>query len=252
MGLFGKKPSQEDKDRAANVFAERDKQPITSADTSGVEDRIFGYNKLQGAETVKPKEEAPSAPVNRIDELRRIRDERANPTTPESRFDKQVDADARSAADQYMSARKNVLDSTGIARPAGPSAEERAEMAQHGMERVDSIVGGIKNKQFLTNVDDELGDDLGEKKAPKQAAANMDAAEIHAATAKFRNVGFFTETEVDTEKKVLTEDEKLERDLDELEHAEQAIKSFTNVGFRNPIAESKVVGEEIKEEEEGN
>jgi len=251
MGLFGKKPSQEDKDRAANVFAERDKQPISSADTSGVEDRIFGYNKPQGAETLKPKEEAPSAPVNRIDELRKIREERANPTKPEDRFDKQADTDARSAAATYMDTRKNMLGSEGIARPTGPSAEERAEMQRQGMTQLDSVVGNIKNKQFLTDVDAELGDDFGDKKAPKAAAANMDADEVQAATARFRNVGFFTET-IAEDKKVLTEDEKLEQDLDELEHAEQAIKSFTNVGFRNPIAESQTVGEEIKEEEEGS
>ena len=250
MGLFGKKPSQEDKERAANVFAERDKQPANTGG-DGVEDRIFGYNKLKGAETVK-QQEAPGAPVDRIAELRRIREARNADPTATQFVDKKADAEARGAADAYMTARKNIIDSTGIARSGGMSAEERAEVERQGMGMLGSITDGIKNKQFLTEVDEEVGEILaGKRAAGNKDADNLKEDEVQAATARFRNVGFFTETEVDEYKQVLTEEEKLERDLDELEHAEAAIKSFTNIGFRNQsLGESQVVGEEINEEEE--
>ena len=252
MGLFGKKPSQEDKDRASSAFAQRDTQPANTGG-DGVEDRILGYNKLKGAETVKPKEVAPGAPVDRIAELRKIRE--ARNAGEVQTFDRKADVEALSTADQYVTARKNILDSTGIQRKEGISAEERAAVERQGMGMLDSITEGIKNKQFLTEVDEEIGEILAEKKAATKALRpediNLSKEEVDAATSKFRNVGFFTETEVDESKKVLSAEEKLEQDLDELEHAEQAIKSFTNVGFRNQTVDSSVVGEEINEEEEG-
>ena len=254
MGLFGKKPSQEDKDRAASVFADRDKGPVNTGG-DGVEDRILGYNTLKGAETLKPAQKDPAAPVDRIAELRRIRAEGKDAATQYKQVvDAKADAEARSAADEYMTARKNILDSAGIARGEQLSAEERAEIERQGMGTLGNITDGIKNKQFLTEVDAEIGEILAEKKAATKALRpediNLSEKEVDAATAKFRNVGFFTETEVDESKKVLTGSEKLEQDLEELDHAEQAIKSFTNIGFRNQSLE-QVVGEEIKEEEEG-
>jgi len=248
MGLFGKKkPSQEDANRAANVFAERDKQPAESTMGNGVEDRIFGYTSHKGADAVKAEATA-HLPTDRISELRRIRDERSDETkAAQAAAAQQVDQDGKSAADVYMTARKNILDSTGIQRSEGPSAEERAQTTQHGMNTLGDIVSGIKNEQFFNT---KVEADIGGSVEKKPAAENMDTNEVAAATAKFRNVGFFTETEVDESKPTLTKEEQLERDLDELDHAEKAIASFTNVGFKNP---SQPVSEEINEvtEEEG-
>lgn len=250
MGLFGKKkPSQEDASRASNIFAERDKQPQATEGGGGVEDRIFGYTSHKGADEVKAQSVA-HLPTDRISELRRIRESRVDTTAAEEA--KKIDEEGRSAADVYMTARKNIIDSTGIQKSEQPSAEDRAEIERRGMNTLDNIVSGIKNKQFLTEVDEEVGEILEQKRAAKsetQAADNLAADEVAAATAKFRNVGFFTETEVDETKKVLTADEKLEKDLDELEFAEKAIASFTNVGFQNRnLGASPTAGEEVSEE----
>lgn len=248
MGLFGKKPvNQSGGKSAADVFAERDKGHMDTGDAD-MANRITGYNTLKGAETVRAKQAAaaPPPPSGRIEELREIREKRAR---GEDYEEKQAQAKAaeitaasvadKSAASDAITARKNLLSSDGIKRREGPSEEERAAIQRSGMSTLNNVTDGIKNKQFLTEVNEEIGEILQEKRAAiaaqKPEDKNLTVNEVGAATAKFRNVGFFTETEVFEGTHVKTEEEKLHQELEELESAEQAIRSMTNVGFRNQV-----------------
>jgi hypothetical protein len=252
VGLFGKKkPTQEDANRAANVFAEREKQPTETAG-GGVEDRIMGYTTHKGAEAIKAEATA-HLPTDRISELRRIRDGRNEDKTEEIAAKKQASDEAKSTADVYIAARQNMMGSAGITpRVDEPTAEERAQTEQKGMEALESIVSSIKNESFATGVTEEIGETFTGTKAPDPGGTdNLAEDEVAKATARFRNVGFFTETEP-VEQKVLTAEEKLEKDLDELDSAEKAIASFTNLGFQNKsTTESQTTGEEISEQPEG-
>ena len=251
MGLFSKKPvPQSDKDRASNAFADRDKQTVSSDD--GVADRIFGYNTLKGAETLhKVGQAQPGQPVDRIEELRRIRDaqqrDKEFETSGQISARAQADAAARSAAGDAITARKNLISSDGIARRSELSAEERAVIERQGMSHLGGITDTLKNKNLLTEIEG-LGD--------TNNTSNLDDGEIDNRTAAFRNVGFITETEVDEYTRPLTDAEKLDKDLEELESAEKAISSFTNFGFRNNVVSSAMREEIVKEkkdedEEEG-
>lgn len=236
MGLFGKKPvSQSDKDLASSAFADREKKH-SGATNDGVENRIFGYNKVHGAETLKPVQSA----GGRIEELRNIRNSRQNDNGKQVNANEQLDAAGRTAASDAISARKNLVSSDGIARRTELSAEERAEISRQGMGSLGGITNALKNKNLLTEI--EGLDDT-------RNVDNLDRSEIDSRTAAFRNAKFFTETETDEYKRTLTAEEKLEQDLEELESAEKAISSFSNVGFRNHGVSSAL--EEIVEKEGG-
>ena len=266
MGLFGKKPEQPAGKSAADVFAARDKQPVETGDEQTAE-RILGYNTLKGAEHIAAQKTAaatPPPPVDRIEELRRIREARARGENYDDEQAKakaallsRADAADRSAASDAITARQNLLSSDGIKRREGPTEEERAAIEAKGMSTLGNITDGIKNKQFLTEVNEEIGEILGEKRAAaaqRPEDKNLNEDEVNAATSKFRNVGFFTETEVFEEKRKLTIDEELE----ELESAEKAMAVLKNVGFQSQVQKvdnlvGDALGDELGEtpEEEG-
>lgn len=243
MGIFGKKVSQTDKNLAANAFADREK-PSVSTEGDGVENRIFGYNKLKGAETLQQTKAQESSPT-RIEELRRIRDaqqrDKVYDAGKKSNASEQADAAAKAVAGDAITARKNLISSNGIARRKELSAEERAEIERQGMGALGGVTDALQNKKLLTEIDDI--------ERTGKAGENLSSSEIGVRTAAFRNIGFITETEAEY-RRPLTEEEKLEQDIEELESAEKAIMSFTNAGFRNQNQGiSNKLGEETVEEE---
>jgi len=238
MGLFNKnKPKESDVNKAADAFAAKDKRPPDTGDDGGkTAERVLGYSKPTGAETLtRPA----GVPLSNIENLKRVREERKNIGKPAAILP--TDEGSKIAAADAIAARKNIYGSSGMS--AGPqlSAAERAEIAQKGKAELDSIVSNIKNEALLTEV--------GKYQSGNKAVAkNLSETEVDSATARFRNIGFITETQDD--KKHLTAAEKLEQDLEELDSAEQAIASFTNLGFRNKIEDADL-NENTNEEEEG-
>lgn len=226
MGFFNKKVSNSDKNQAANAFAGKEKQVSTASD-DGTADRILGYNKLKGAESLH------EVPGDRVEELRRIREaQRQHGNDDEQR--RAAEDRAKAAAGDAISARKNLLNSDGITRRTELSAEERASIERQGMSALGGVTEVYQNKKLLTEIEG-LGD--------TDHSANLDAYEIDGKTAIFRNAGFITETEAEYSRP-LTAEEKLKQELDELESAETAISSFTNVGFRHQSAPSHLIEEE--------
>lgn len=226
MGFFNKKVPNSDKNQAAKAFADREK-PLPAASDNGTADRILGYNKLKGAESLH------EVPGDRVEELRRIREaQKQHGNNDEQR--RAAEERAKAAAGDAISARKNLLNSDGIARRAEPSAEELATIARQGMNALGGVTDVYQNKKLLTEIED-LGN--------TDHSANFEAYEIDSKTAAFRNVGFITQTEAEYTRS-LTDEEKLKQELDELESAEAAISSFTNVGFRHQNTPSHLIEEE--------
>lgn len=212
-----KKLSEEDKEKAASIFADRDKKPVEAQHDPGVAQRMFKYNEI--------KSETLSEEQRRAERLQAREDSKQ----------------AESAIANFTGNRKN--DSVyGLKVEAREKLtdEERKSLEQKGMDRFREIDDRLKNKGFMTQVVPES----------KTVNETLSADEILAATKKIRNEGYFTE--VKTTQKALTEEQKAKRDAEDLKSAEKAIASLMGASFyarKGP--ETDETGEDGNDENEG-
>jgi len=216
MGLFNKRKeiSQTDKSRAANLFAERDKQPEETV-CDGMQHRIQSMGKLTGAETV----ERAKTSEQRLAELRQTKDD-----------SKHADEAIKGLASAHRN--ETVFAAVEPGKKDVLTEKQRKQAEKEGMSKADHITAGLKNKSLLTEV----------KADGKDQTKNLNEKEIGMLTAGFRNVGLITEVQAG---KAQTATQKREQDLQELENAESVIATYANFNFHksNASPENKEGGE---------
>ena len=220
---FKKKPESDEVEKAAGIFADRDKKPpVPPPDEGGggvqLERRMFEYTKIKGADEYKKSDEERRAEIQRTRE------------------------DSRQAASVISNFTDNTRNKMvyGIQVEAKEKLtdEERRVLEQQGMDRLGSIVDRRKNKGFITEV----------KPESKNVNSTLSEEEILAATKKIRNEGYFTETR--PAEKALTDEQKAKRDQEDLESAAKAVATLMGASFY--AKKQSDTGEENGENDSGD
>lgn len=210
---------KEDIARAGGIFNEQETKANYS---SGLADRLTTYGKLDTS-TPKPVDEAapetPKGPRTAREMLDDIKNagKREDPLV---RVSKENLSAVEGISDSYHN--KGFLTEVKSDRVA-MTKEEHAAAEEEISEKLGALEKSIKNVDMVTS-----GKEFGIKD-PK-AGENLSSQDINSRTAGFRNVGFFTDSERHEEKK-LTEGEKTEREIEDLEKIDEMVGQFTNTEF---------------------
>jgi len=204
---FKKKPESDEVEKAAGIFADRDKKPpVPPPDEGGggvqLERRMFEYSKIKGAEEFKKTDEERRA------EIQKTREDAQQAAAVISNF--KDNTSNKMVYGIQVEAKEKLTD------------EERKALEQKGMNRLGDVVDRLKNKGFITEV----------KPESKGVNETLSADEILAATKKIRNEGYFTEAK--PAEKALTDEQKAKRDKDDLESAAKAMATLMGASFYVP------------------
>jgi len=222
LGWFEDRKKQEEQKkadiaRAGNFFSEKEKDY-----SSGLADRLDKYGKLDNsapAPTEKSKQEVSNGPKTAremIDDLRRDHSKKGE---FEDMSEGNLSA-VKGIADSFQN--KDFLTKETSNQIAQTKQEHDAEEREMS-DKLGELEKSIKNVGMVTSQKD-----FGGKKL--EAEENLSSQDINARTAGFRNIGFFTDSERREEKKV-TEKEKTEQDIEDLEKIDSMVSQYTNTGF---------------------
>jgi len=210
---------QSKKDHAANIFAQRDKVVATDNNDGLANSVLSGsYGKLPSKDSLKTQTAGTVKTASELlAELRAVQSQNQDKHPKDLSGISQANLDTTT---DIISKFTNTEFTKGV--PTGMGDKTAAELTNKEKDDLDKyiaqIAGARNNRDLLTEV-----------KADKSVSNKNNMSEVEAdnATARFRNIGFFTET-VAAPKKQQSAGEKLEQDISELEDITRIVETKLN------------------------